>query len=230
MENTSGQGAASVVPEEVKGWSWGAFLLTWIWGIFNGVWVSLLMFVPFVNLVMWFVLAAKGREWAWRNKKWDSVEHFKETQKTWAIVGVVIASIGIILIPILMALTLLTLNVAREKARDSFRMADVQKILTAVEYYYEDHRVYPSDITDTILGPYFESGEVPRDRYTGIPYGYGMNRATNQYQVYAALETTSLYLEEDADVDASTWSPNPGVNGVDCDSANCKTYIFDLSN
>ena len=31
--NTSGQGSSAVVPEEVKGWSWGGFFLTWIWGI-----------------------------------------------------------------------------------------------------------------------------------------------------------------------------------------------------
>lgn len=28
--NTSGQGSSAAVPEEVKGWSWGAFFLSWI--------------------------------------------------------------------------------------------------------------------------------------------------------------------------------------------------------
>ena len=31
-ENTSGHGKMAAVPPEVRGWSWGAFLLTWIWG------------------------------------------------------------------------------------------------------------------------------------------------------------------------------------------------------
>lgn len=29
-ENTSGGGSAVALPEGVKGWSWGAFLLNWI--------------------------------------------------------------------------------------------------------------------------------------------------------------------------------------------------------
>jgi hypothetical protein len=37
-----------------------------------------------------FVLGAKGSRWAWRNGRWDSVEHFKRVQRLWAIWGVVI--------------------------------------------------------------------------------------------------------------------------------------------
>ena len=88
--NTSGQGSGSVVPEEVKGWSWGGFLLSWIWGVGNSVWLALLCFVPVVSLVMPFVLGLKGREWAWRAKRWDSIEHFKKTQRTWDIAAVII--------------------------------------------------------------------------------------------------------------------------------------------
>ena len=32
-ENTSGQGKNSVIPDGVKGWSWGAFMFNWIWAI-----------------------------------------------------------------------------------------------------------------------------------------------------------------------------------------------------
>ena len=89
-DNTSGRGALAVVPREVGGWGWGAFLLNWIWGLFNQVYIALLMFVPVVNIVMMFVLGAKGREWAWRNKRWDSVEQFRRVQRGWAIAGVVV--------------------------------------------------------------------------------------------------------------------------------------------
>jgi hypothetical protein len=88
QDNTSGQGAASVLPEGVKGWSWGAFLLNWIWGLSNKTWISLLCLIPYVNLVMMFVLGFKGREWAWRNKKWNSLEHFNHVQRLWSKVGV----------------------------------------------------------------------------------------------------------------------------------------------
>ncbi|MDT7526959.1 cytochrome c oxidase assembly factor 1 family protein [Pseudidiomarina sp. GXY010] len=82
-EYISGMGKDSVVPNEIKGWNWGAFLLNWIWGIGNSTYIALLMFVPLVNIVMIFVLGAKGSEWAWRNRTWRDVEHFKSTQKKW---------------------------------------------------------------------------------------------------------------------------------------------------
>ena len=97
MENTSGQGKSAVVPAEIKGWSWGAFMMNWIWGIFNGTFIALLMFVPALNFIMMFVLGAKGNEWAWRNKRWDSVEHFKSVQRKWAIAGLVVLIIGVTL-------------------------------------------------------------------------------------------------------------------------------------
>ena len=78
------------VPPEVDRWNWGAFLLNWIWGIGNNTFIALLALVPFVNLVMVFVLGAKGSAWAWRNKSWESVAHFKRVQRNWAIAGVVV--------------------------------------------------------------------------------------------------------------------------------------------
>ena len=88
LPTVSGEGKDSIVPSEIKGWSWGAFLLNWIWGIGNSTYIALLMFVPFVNIVMPFVLGAKGNEWAWRNRVWRDVEHFKKTQRKWAVAGV----------------------------------------------------------------------------------------------------------------------------------------------
>lgn len=89
MENTSGQGKAAIVPSEIDRWNWGAFLLNWIWGIGNNTYIALLMFVPFVNIVMPFVLGAKGSNWAWSNKRWESIEHFKQVQRKWAIWSVI---------------------------------------------------------------------------------------------------------------------------------------------
>ena len=95
MDNTSGQGKAAVIPPEVDRWNWGAFLLNWIWGIGNSTFIALLMFVPLVNIVMPFVLGAKGSVWAWRNRRWDSVEHFRRVQRKWAIWAVVIYLVAI---------------------------------------------------------------------------------------------------------------------------------------
>ncbi len=89
-ENGSGQGKGTPVPEEIRGWNWGAFFLNWIWGIGNNTFIALLMFVPLVGMVMPFVLGAKGNTWAWQNRTWKSVEHFKSTQKKWAITGLLL--------------------------------------------------------------------------------------------------------------------------------------------
>jgi hypothetical protein len=39
---------------------------------------------------MVFVLGAKGSRWAWKNGRWDSIEHFKRVQRLWAIWAVVV--------------------------------------------------------------------------------------------------------------------------------------------
>ncbi len=79
------------IPDELKGWNWGAFLLNWVWGIGNNTYIALLTLVPFVGLlIMPFVLGAKGNEWAWRNGRWDSIEHFRRVQQRWAVWGLVI--------------------------------------------------------------------------------------------------------------------------------------------
>lgn len=96
MENTSGHGASAVVPLEIDRWNWGAFLLTWIWGVCNSTFIALLMFVPFVNFVMPFVLGARGSAWAWRNRRWESVDAFKATQRRWAWWGLAILLLSIL--------------------------------------------------------------------------------------------------------------------------------------
>jgi hypothetical protein len=78
------------IPPELDRWNWGAFLLNWIWGIGNNTFIALLTLVPGIGFIMMFVLGAKGSRWAWRNGRWDSIEHFKRVQRRWAIWGVVI--------------------------------------------------------------------------------------------------------------------------------------------
>lgn len=78
------------VPAEIDRWNWGAFLLNWIWGIGNNVFIALLVFVPLLGLVMPFVLGVRGNRWAWRNGRWDSIEHFKRVQRVWTKWAVII--------------------------------------------------------------------------------------------------------------------------------------------
>jgi hypothetical protein len=87
-DERSGKKEASVVPDEIKGWNWGAAGLTWVWGVYHGVFISLLAFIPLVNIIMFIVLGMKGSEWAWKARKWESVEIFVSSQKKWKPFGI----------------------------------------------------------------------------------------------------------------------------------------------
>lgn|GEM_PF-2304794 len=103
--NTSGQGEHSIVPPEIIKWNWGAFFLHFIWGIAHKVWISLLFFVPiFGQLFIPFVLGAKGNEWAWRNRKWHSVEHFLEVQRKWAKWGLIVFCVIMLIVTVFIVL------------------------------------------------------------------------------------------------------------------------------
>ena len=88
------------IPDGVRGWSWGAFVLTWIWAIGNRTWIGLLALIPYVNIGVAIWLGIKGREMAWKNASWESVEHFNRVQKKWSqwAVGILVGAflIGVI--------------------------------------------------------------------------------------------------------------------------------------
>lgn len=94
----SGKLDQSTIPEEIKGWNWGAAGLTIIWGLYYRVWISLLMFVPIINYFWWIVVGIKGNEWAWRKNKWKSVESFKEAQNKWKPWGIAFLLLPLIII------------------------------------------------------------------------------------------------------------------------------------
>jgi hypothetical protein len=80
-----------------------------MWGIGNSVWWSFLVFIPYLGwLVMPWVLAFKGNDWAWQSRRWESVEHFKSVQHTWAVWGWVV-SIALTVFIMLMMITGLVL-------------------------------------------------------------------------------------------------------------------------
>jgi hypothetical protein len=99
--NNSGCGINNTteeVPDEIQGWNWGAFLLPWLWLWTNQVWAGLFCFVPQVGWITTIALGAKGNEWAWKSRRWRSIQHFKEHQRGWAIAGLLVgAPISIIL-------------------------------------------------------------------------------------------------------------------------------------
>ena len=95
--NTSGTGKNAEIPEGVKGWSWGACLLSAWWAIGNRTWIGLLAFVPYLGWILAIYLGWRGRELAWQNKKWDSVEHFNRVQKKWTVWGLALTAASAVL-------------------------------------------------------------------------------------------------------------------------------------
>jgi len=98
--NTSGQGTSAVLPEELEGWNWGGFLLNWIWAVGNNTWIGLaaLVPIPLANLAVSILLGIKGNEWAWQNKKWKSIDHFRHAQRIWLYWGIAALCAPVVLI------------------------------------------------------------------------------------------------------------------------------------
>ncbi|MES2262301.1 MAG: hypothetical protein V4724_27585 [Pseudomonadota bacterium] len=89
-ENNSGEGKGIIPPPGVKGWSWGAFLLNWVWSIPNKTWIGLLCLIPYIGFIFAIYIGVKGRELAWQNKRWDSLEHFNRVQRKWSLWGLIL--------------------------------------------------------------------------------------------------------------------------------------------
>jgi hypothetical protein len=183
MENTSGQGSAAPVPPEIERWNWGAFLLHWIWGIGNNTLIALLMFVPLVNVVMVFILGAKGSTWAWRNKRWESVEQFKDTQRKWAIWGVVAYGF---LIATFVALFFIVVGLLKNTEAYQFGLTKLQASSEAM----------------AILGPPISTGMVQGSIETSGPSG----TADISFSVKGQKAEGTVYV--DAKKDLGRWLAN----------------------
>jgi hypothetical protein len=73
------------MPEEARGFCWGAFLMPVFWAIGNKTWIGLLVLIPLPILRLPFSiwLGYKGREMAWQNCQWQGVGHFNRVQRRW---------------------------------------------------------------------------------------------------------------------------------------------------
>ncbi len=98
VPSAPGTAASSGTPAEISRWNWGAFFWTWLWSISNRVWIGLLSLLPGLNFIMAIVLGVKGSQWAWENRQWDGVEHFKRVQKKWAVAGLIVFLLTLLVI------------------------------------------------------------------------------------------------------------------------------------
>jgi hypothetical protein len=104
-DNDSGRGPESRLPNELRGMNWGALLLNFIWGLAMKTPWAWLCLVPFIGMVWPFVMMVRGNEWAWQYRKWDSVDHFRRVQEKWALWGLILIVVSIVLSILLMSWT-----------------------------------------------------------------------------------------------------------------------------
>lgn len=136
----------------------------------------------------------------------------------------------IAIISILATLLLLQLGVARAKARDAKRIADVNQVRSALEMYFDDNGSYLNTNVMTGLKPTYLIN-IPHDplaagctdTYAGTAvggvncYGYawtGTAAAPAKMMVWAQLEQKNTNaLNNDADINSTGWS-GAVINGA----------------
>ena len=127
---------------------------------------------------------------------------------------VVIAIIGI-----LAGIVLVSLNNARESARDTKRISDMRSAALALELYYAENAEYVAAAASTTCenfsaagGLNTELGETFDDPSTGANYMYGVDDSTypQDYVILATLEGTPDILDSANDADGT-------VLGCTCD-------------
>lgn len=120
---------------------------------------------------------------------------------------VVIAIIGV-----LATLLLLQLGVARGKARDVKRIADINQLRTTIELYFDDNGGhYPAALTIANLTKYLTSNALPKDPTTTADYFYAWTPNANpaSFHIYAELEQkATAALVADSDLNSTGWSGN----------------------
>lgn len=114
------------------------------------------------------------------------------------------------IIAILSTLLILQFNVARSKARDTKRIADIGSLQGAIEQYYNDKGgLYPpSPLAYADLSPYLNVSTLPTDPLSNAVYYYAVNGVTRtKYSIYTELERDNVVTKSDYDINSTGWIP-----------------------
>lgn len=217
--NTSGLGKLYEVPPEIPGWSWGAFCLNWIWGASNRTWIGLAALFPFLGLIVAIVLGAKGREWAWRNKRWDSIEHFNRVQRLWSIWGLCLWLIPIL--GIVAAFAIPEFTRPKPSQADTMAYMYCHRMAKHVGAYIINHRSLPATMAEA------GASEAPPAGVRSIVF----NRETAQIEVSLDGQTTAgpaFYLAPSWDAEGYiNWTCLRGSHARERLPAGCRKTAAD---
>ncbi|MEO6908160.1 MAG: ribonuclease G [Abditibacteriaceae bacterium] len=96
------------LPDDLRGFNWGAFFLQWIWGIRHKVKWAWWALIPGVNIVIAFKLGFQGQELAWKNCEWKNEVEFDNTQLEWTRWGIGVWIIAFLLLQLAVLLLVAT--------------------------------------------------------------------------------------------------------------------------
>lgn len=171
QQGSGAYGQTVDVPEEAKKWNWGAFWLNWIWGIGNGVWISLIAIIPAATLVMAIILGIKGGELAWKTGRFSSLEQFQAIQKKWAVWGLVIFVMFVLLNGVIAYMVFFQLGQSRGAMEKAMDASNKRALQSAVYQYQADKGSCPRTLGELV--PYYIK-EIPKTS-DNKNYSYSIN-------------------------------------------------------
>lgn len=142
-----GHTQSPIIPEEAKGLCWGGFFLSFFWAIGNSTWIGLLSIVPLIGLPIPFILLFKGREMAWKNNNWQSVEHFNKIQKRWSLAGILFITL-VFCMGVMLVIAIPGFKNYGAKARMSEAKIKLASVYVAQQVYYGDNDKYALNLDD----------------------------------------------------------------------------------
>lgn len=137
-----------------KDFNWGACFGTWIWGIVNKsyktFWMLPIALTP-LGTIFSLICGFKGNEWAIKNRDWESLSEFKESQNTQTVIFVIL---NLFIMPILIYVIVFILMMGIIIAPLSDMNKNPEIVKTRMEKF--------DKAMDNLSSFYFESYEISK--------------------------------------------------------------------
>lgn len=87
----------------IRRWNWGAFFCSWIWAAFHKTYwpmfILIVGLIPYLgqvcSLALNVYLGVSGSKIAWECGKYADFESYKNAQRNWAIIGIILFIVGV---------------------------------------------------------------------------------------------------------------------------------------
>lgn len=97
--NTSGMGSGYQAPPQTTGWTFAGFVPWGLFSFFNGntTWGAIGLGLQFVGLGIGYAIymGIKGREMAWQDRRFESLEQYEAVMKAWNTAGMIVLGVGV---------------------------------------------------------------------------------------------------------------------------------------